>query len=181
LTNPYSTKFWTPGAIAYRFSQSGESIDSLLEKTRRYSICQIAGPHGSGKSTLLLTLLKRYEESGEKVRYLVFNEQQRRIPSDMTFPKDHIFFIDGAEQLSFWNRQRLLWRLKRAILTVHKPLWFIPILYRTQPQFSVFVDIVRQIASPMPDESELRAVYEHSGGNFRSAFFELYDMWEQQR
>jgi hypothetical protein len=65
------------------------------------------------------------------------------------------------------------------ILTVHRPLWFVPVVYRTQPQFTVFVQIVRQLLPDSPHESVLQAVYEHSGGNFRNAFFELYDQWEK--
>jgi len=65
-------------------------------------------------------------------------------------------------------------------LTTHRPVWFIPILYRTTPQFSVFVQIVRQMVSESPEEPVLRAVYERSGGNFRTAFFGLYDQWEKQ-
>jgi hypothetical protein len=69
--------------------------------------------------------------------------------------------------------------MKRVILTVHYPIWFVPILYRTKPQFSIFVNLVRQMLPDLPEESALRAVYDRSAGNFRSAFFELYDQWEK--
>ena len=154
-------------------------MDALLEKSRRHPVCQIVGPHGSGKSTLLSELLKKYERSGESVRSLFFNNQHRRIPGDITFRENQIFFVDGVEQLPFWEQFRLLSRLERVILTVHRPIWFMPILYRTKPQFSVFVRIVRQLTPDSPEESVLRAVYERSGGNFRNAFFELYDQWEK--
>ena len=35
-------------------------MDALFEKSLRYPISQIVGPHGTGKSTLLLGLLKCY-------------------------------------------------------------------------------------------------------------------------
>ena len=154
-------------------------METLLEKTHRLPICQITGPHGSGKSTLLLWLLKRYEESGDNVRFLGFNDQHRKLPGDLTFPKDQILFADGFEQLPLF-RQLWLFRAKRLILTCHRSIRFVPILYRTQPQFLVFVRLVRQLASDAPEESVLRGVYERSGGNFRNAFFELYDRWEQR-
>ena len=179
MLNPFSTKFWSAGVLPFQFSEPGETMDALFEQSRRYSICQIVGPHGSGKSTLLLGLLKRYEDNGELVRHLCFNDQQRRMPDDIAFQGQPFFFVDGMEQLPMGDRFRFLFRSKRLILTVHRPLWFVPALYRTKPQFSVFVQIVRQLLPDSPDESVLRAVYERSGGNFRNAFFELYDQWEQ--
>jgi len=183
VVNPFSTKFWTAGVIPFQFSlefsESHESIDTLLEKMRRYPICQIVGPHGSGKSTLLRELLKQYEKREEDVRYLFFNEQHRRIPRDVVIPENSILFVDGFEQLPFIDRIRSRFRAKRLILTAHRPVWFVPILYRTKPQFSVFVQAVRQMSADSPEECVLREVYERSGGNFRNAFFELYDLWEE--
>lgn len=178
MLNPFSTKFWSPGVLPFLFSEPGETLDLLLETARRLPICQIVGPHGTGKSTLLSELLKRYEKQGENVRYLFFNDQQRCIPHDLPPERDHFFFIDGIERLSFWNRRRLLLRSKRSIITVHHPVCRIPILYQTQPQFSIFVQLVWQMSPNALDESTLRDVYDRSGGNFRNAFFELYDQWE---
>ena len=180
MENPFSTKFWSYGAIPFQFTEErNESIDTLLKKAYTHPVCQIVGPHGSGKSTLLLGLLKRYEKNDENVRYLFFNDQHRRIPDDITFQENQILFVDGFEQLSLVNRFWLLFRSKRLILTVHRPVWFVPILYRTKPQFSIFVQIVRQMVPDLPKESMLWAVYERSDGNFRCAFFDLYDQWEE--
>jgi GTPase SAR1 family protein len=179
MENPFSTKFWSPGAIPFQFSESGETVEMLRETAERCPICQIVGPHGSGKSTLLLNLLKWYETNGEPVRLLLFNDKQRSLPYDLMFPVKQILFADGFEQLSWKNRLQLLLRAKRLILTAHRPVWCVPVLYRTKPQFSVFVQIVRQMMPAPPEESVLRKVYERSGGHFRNAFFELYDQWEE--
>jgi len=182
MENPFSTKFWSCGVIPFQFSEGGgggdESIDTLVEKTRQHRLYQIAGPHGSGKSTLLLTLMQRYKEKGENVRYLFFNDQQRKIPSDLSFLEDQTLFIDGIEQLWFWKQFWLITRARRAIVTIHNPARRVPILYCTQPQFSTFAQIAQQLAPDMAEESVLREVYDRSGGNFRTAFFELYDFWE---
>ena len=170
--------------IPFQFSEESgegrerENIDTLVEKTRRHHIYQIAGPHGSGKSTLLLTLMNRYKDNGENVRHFVFNDQHREIPGDLTSQADQTFFIDGIEKLSYWKVFRLVTRLQRVIMTVHCPLSVLPVIYHTQPQFSTFVRIVRQLAPEMAEETILREVYDRSGGNFRTAFFELYDFWE---
>ena len=154
-------------------------MSTLLKKMRQHPICQIVGPHGSGKSTLLLELLKQQETNKETIRYLLFSDQHCRLPGNVTFRENQVFFVDGFEQLPLTDRLRLLFRSKRLILTAHRPVWFVPILFRTQPQFSIFVQIVLQMVSQPPEESLLYAVYERSGGNFRTAFFELYDHWEK--
>jgi hypothetical protein len=177
MVNPFSTQFWVAGVLPFQFSDSRENIDVLAEKARRHPVCQIVGPHGSGKSTLLLELRKQYENNGTNVRYLFFNDQQRRIPGNLTFQEDQTLFVDGFEQLSLFRKLWLRFRSAHLILTVHRPVWGIPILYRTQPQFSVFVQIVRQMVPNPPEESALRTVYDRSGGNFRNAFFELYDLF----
>ena len=164
--------------MTFQFFERDESIGTLLERVRRCPICQIVGPHGSGKSTLLLELRKQYEKSGEDVQYLCFNEQQRHIPTDLPFHRDQAFFVDGFEQLPLSNQFWLRFRSRRLILTVHRPVWFVPILYRTKPQFSVFMQMVLQMVQEPPAESVLRTVYERAGGNFRTAFFELYDLYE---
>ena len=179
MVNPFSTKFWASGTIPFHFLEQGESIHTLLEKTERNHVWQIVGPHGSGKSTLLSELGKRYESSGKNVRYLSFNDQHRRLPRDITFQADQTLFIDGFEQLQPIHRVWLQFWAKRLIVTVHRPIWFVSILYRTNPQFSIFVQIVRQITPTPPEESVLRTIYERSSGNFRNAFFELYDMFAE--
>ena len=178
MVNPFSTKFWSAGVLPFQFTEHMKTMDTLLETSRQHPICQIIGPHGSGKSTLLLELLKQYEANGENVRSLFFNDQYRKLPDDLTFQKNQILFVDGFEQLPLFRRLWLLLRAKRLILTAHRPMQLIPVLYRAQPQFAVFVHIVQQLMPEVSDEAMLQAVYDRSGGNFRNAFFELYDQWE---
>jgi len=185
MLNPFSTRYWASGTVSFRFSEKGETVTELLERAQQYPICQIVGPHGSGKSTLLLSLLKEYEKMGEYVRYLCFNDQQKRIPNDISFSENTVLLVDGIEHLPYRDRFKLPlitrpFRTKSLIFTVHQPIWLVPVLYRTQPQFSIFVQLVRQIAYEVPEESALRRVFDRSGGNFRTAFFELYDHWEKR-
>ena len=179
MQNPFSTTFWSPGVLPFQFSQPGVNLIALLKQSLKQPVCQIVGPHGSGKSTLLLELLKLYKTRGANVAYLFFNDQHRQIPADLTFQNDHVYFVDGVEQLPFWKRFRLLTRMRRVIFTVHSPIWLVPILYQTTPLFSVFVQLVRHLAPDCPEEPVLQEVYTRSGGNFRNAFFELYEFWEK--
>ena len=178
--NPFSTHCWSAGTLPFLCSEDNESVASLLKKSLQLPVCQIVGTHGSGKSTLLLELLKQYKSRSKGVRfdYLFFNDQHRQIPHDLTFQANQIFFVDGVEQLSFWNRFWLLSRMRRVIFTVHDPVWFVPVLYQTQPQFSIFVRLVRRLSPDFLEEPMLRQIYDRSAGNFRRAFFELYDYWE---
>ena len=177
MDNPFSTKFWALGVIPFQFSEPDESIDRLLDAVRQFPICQIVGPHGSGKSTLLLELRKRCETSGEQVKYLFFNDQKRHIPNNMTFHEKQMLFVDGFEQLSLFRQFWLRFRAQRLVLTTHYPVFFVPVLYRTKPQFTIFAQIVRQMVPNPPAEAVLKTVYERSGGNFRNAFLELYDLF----
>ncbi|MDR3233002.1 MAG: hypothetical protein LBT46_04965 [Planctomycetaceae bacterium] len=148
--NPFATKFWLAGVLEYRFTD-GESAGTLLEKIRQHRICQIVGPKGSGKSTLIQTL-----------RHCC---------------GDSVCFLDGFEQLPFYRRfgYRLGWI--RCVLCVHRPLWGIPVLYRTVPDFTVFRQLVSELYPQSRFDAEtLRRVFSGSGGNFRTAFFELYDI-----
>jgi energy-coupling factor transporter ATP-binding protein EcfA2 len=178
MSNPFSTNFWSPGVLPFQFPESDVNLLALLKSSLRQPVCQIVGPHGSGKTTLLLELLKLYEKKGANTHFLFFNDQRRQIPSDLTFHGNQFFFVDGVEQLPFWKRFWLLTRMKRVIFTVHSPVWLVPVLYRTTPQFSVFVQLVRHLTPNCPEEPVLHEVFKRSGGNFRSAFFELYDYWE---
>jgi hypothetical protein len=42
----------------------------------------------------------------------------------------------------------------------------------------VFVQLVRQLTPSPPEETALRLIFDRNSGNFRNAFFELYDQWE---
>ena len=181
MSNPFSANFLSPGVLPFYFSQPGVNLSALLKQSLKQPVCQIVGPHGSGKSTLLLELLKLYKTKGAHVAYLFFNDRHRQIPADFTPLKDHVYFVDGVEQLSIWKRFRLLTRMQRVIFTVHSPIWLVPILYRTQPLFSVFVQLARHLTPDCPEESVLQEVYARNDGNFRNAFFELYDFWEANK
>ncbi|MDR3182761.1 MAG: hypothetical protein LBT89_07565 [Planctomycetaceae bacterium] len=152
--NPFAAKFWFAGMLEYRFSDGG-SADTLLQKIRQHRICQIVGPKGSGKSTLIQTL--RHHGG------------------------DSICFLDGFEQLPLYRRFgcRLGWI--RCVLCVHRPLWGIPVLYRTVPDFTVFRQLVSELYPQSRFGAEtLQQVFAAADGNFRTAFFELYEQILQQ-
>jgi energy-coupling factor transporter ATP-binding protein EcfA2 len=181
MDNPFSTKFWTPGAIPFLFD-SGTDCDSLIQEMQEVQVCQIVGPHGSGKSTLLQTLKRRCEQRGISVRLAILTDKQRKLPPDFRQKKDDpkaFYFIDGLDQLSLWAQMTLYFRFNNFVFTRHRPLFRVPLLYRAEPRFETFVQLVSQLSPISIDESALRLIYSHAGGNFRNAFFELYDQLEE--
>lgn len=198
FVNPFSTKFWTPGTIPFQFSEESKEDDEtkwdinvLIEQKINYgSIMQIVGSHGSGKSTLLRTLLQHLEQQHFVIRLEELNDRRHKLLPDF-LPVGHdrkmFYMIDGYEQLSFWERFRLRfqkWDLTGGLLlTTHKPVFGIPILYRTTPQFELFIKLVRELTKTYSatyshsfGTTELYEIYHRAGGNFRTAFFELYDI-----
>jgi hypothetical protein len=207
LANPFSTKFWTQGTLPYQFVEKDLDIRILTEQKIKYgSVMQIVGSHGSGKSTLLQTLLRHLEQQHFLIRLEVLNDRRSQLPPDF-LPIRHdqriFYMIDGYEQLSFWEQIRLRfqnWRLTGGLLlTTHKPVLGIRVLYRTTSRFELFVKLVQELTkvysatnsatnpatnsathSLIFETTVLREVYCRSGGNFRTAFFELYDMVQEK-
>jgi ABC-type dipeptide/oligopeptide/nickel transport system ATPase component len=193
--NPFSTKFWTPGTIPYQFSEKEWDVSVLIEQKINYgSVMQIVGSHGSGKSTLLRTLLQHLEQRHFITRLEVLNDCQCKLPPDF-LPIRHdqrmFYMIDGYEQLSFWEQIRLRfqnWGLTGGLLlTTHKPALGIRVLYRTTSRFELFVKLVQELTktysethSLLFETSVLREIYHRADGNFRTAFFELYDMVQEK-
>jgi energy-coupling factor transporter ATP-binding protein EcfA2 len=149
--NPFSTTFWLAGKLPYRFRED-ESAEGLLGMIRHHRVCQIVGPKGSGKSTLVECLTN----SGKAT-------------------EKPIHFLDGFEQLPFWRRCWYRFFGTGYVFIVHKPLWCVPVVYRTVAEFDVFRQIVAELYPNGFDTETLQNVFIESHGNFRTAFFALYD------
>ena len=178
-SNPFATKFWSPGAIPFRFVEEGESCERLVTEFERLGGGQIVGPHGSGKSTLIESLKTVFARRGYDIRHTVLNDRNRQLPDDfLSDPLREISvrIVDGFERLSLGKRFRLRWTFPgRFLVVTHRPVARLPILYRTAPRFEVFMELVRQLTEKGPCDDELRRLFERSRGNFRDAFLTLYD------
>ncbi|MDR0871807.1 MAG: hypothetical protein LBN39_13570 [Planctomycetaceae bacterium] len=187
--NPFSTRFWTPGVLPFRFG-GGTGIKLLLQKLAERKVHQITGLHGTGKSTLLETLRTILARNGFTVIDRTLNSENRQLPDEFAVPKEDVrrfYILDGYEQLSWfdrWQLRRQRWRNTGGLLfTTHKAAFGVPVLYRTTVSFDFFLETVRKLTqnSPcLPDETFLRQRFEQYNGNFRAVFFELYDIWEQK-
>ncbi len=196
MSNPFSSRFIKSGAIPF-FGEDetiAETLGERFEKNGRFG--QIIGPHGTGKTTLLGTLLSRLVAQGRIVIATSLHDRQRRLPKEFLSRieaigpewEKTILVLDGYEQLGYPARffLRRLRRTRRLglLLTSHRPIWGVPILHRTAPDFAVLQQTVqhllRETETQIPSE-ELKELFDRFSGNIRLVLLELYDRFEAGR
>jgi hypothetical protein len=189
LTNPFSTRFVRPGAIAYVFAP-GQSPSDLVGKLSESAWRgQIIGPHGSGKSTLLAALMEPLERSGRRAILFALHDAQRSLPWDRVrqarAESARLMIVDGYQQLSFWNRLRLKRVCRRQgwglLVTAHRDVGF-PTLLRTGPS----LDLAQAVVAQLMPAGEIRISpasvakrFAQYQGNLRETLFALYDLYEE--
>ena len=187
-TNPFSTRYTRPGALAFRFAD-GSSLEQLVARfNQQGGWGQIVGPHGSGKSTLLATLCDSLKSQWRVARFSLVS-QQRRLPANwqaMLHERDvDLVVVDGMEQLGMWSRKRLIQHCRRQgaglLVTTHRKL-DLPVLYQVQPSLKVTQEIVRELlvrqGDKCPSQADVCHLYQRLGPNIRELLFALYDWYE---
>ncbi|MDR3108948.1 MAG: hypothetical protein LBU65_04565 [Planctomycetaceae bacterium] len=193
-TNPFSTRYTEPGAVAYLFPQNVTAsgiVECFITLGKR---CQIVAPHGSGKSTLIQTLLPLLREHFDSVSLQTLHDNQRHL--DKTFWREikrgnNLAIIDGYEQLSFCEKQKVNFYTKSLLITLHKPIRNLPILSSDTITIERFKMLLTQLCNkpkqpPLPEklnqlienETELSKLLTKHKNNCREVFFELYDIAE---
>jgi type VI protein secretion system component VasK len=168
-------------AITYR--PQGASWDELLAELERLQWrAAVVGPEGSGKTALLEALALR-TEGAVMVRLggvaNPFAAVMSQLPRHVT--GHHTVFVDAAERLAWFGWWRLRHEVRAArglVVTLHSP-GRLPALVRCTTSSALLRDLVRQLApgdaprlEPMLDE-----LFTRHGGNLRSCFRELYDVY----
>ncbi|MEN1682151.1 MAG: hypothetical protein AAGJ46_21445 [Planctomycetota bacterium] len=157
FANPFATCWTRPGAMPW-IGEGGASSDALTTRLVTLGGGQIIGPHGVGKSTLLAALAERMADRAED--WLV---------------------LDGAEQLSWFERRRLTRRFRRGevrpIVTTHRRLG-LPVLVELRPSRQLFERLFESLiahhATPVT-LADAAACYDRYGPNLREVWFALYD------
>jgi hypothetical protein len=195
-SNPFSTRFFQPGAIPFHFGEKG-SLEELMQSADQPGRCfLIVGPHGTGKSTLLQhlrhsVLLARSSDSVlffscRKELDLTWQEQ----PDWKAIESAEWAFIDGLEQVSAFRRMRILQQAKRrglrCVATSHRMHLGFVALWKTQMDPLVEQHVVMQLLAGYPEEVIQQAIAsEHwkrsrmrHGSNMRESLFDMYDWWQ---
>lgn len=185
--NPFSTRFVRPGAIEYLFPQ-GLSAGGLVDKLRSHSWQgEIVGPHGAGKSTLLATLVPHLMAAERTVVHVALHGGEKALPAALddwkSWTSQTQVVVDGYEQLSWWSRSKLAWRVKDRgaglLVTSHAPAG-LPTLLQVAPRIEAAEQVVRQLVTDegLISSDDIRQAYDACGGNIRETLFRLYDLYE---
>lgn len=187
-SNPFSTRFVRPGALAYKFPPGVTAAGLVAQLLRRGGRGQIVGPHGSGKSTLLASLRQPSTAAGYPVFTFALRDGERRLPRDwrkqVAGANARLVVVDGCEQLSWWSRALLKWHCRRngwgLLVTSHRDLG-LPTLCTT----GTSVALAQQLAAVLAgDDGRITPAmvaesYRAADGDMRETLFRLYDRYEQ--
>lgn len=180
-SNPFSTKFTRPGAIAYQCAP-GKSMayyaDCFLSNGRRG---QVVGPHGTGKSTFVIAFQKELAARGLDVHLITLHSFDKSgLNNLLTLQPGSILILDGFEQLPFWRRFKIIqstrWR-KIGLLTTSHVSFGLPTLLETSVDLETAQNLVRTLTGSEPSEN-LESLLTKHNGNLREVFFDLYDECE---
>ena len=190
-SNPFATRFVKPGAVDFQFSGCGD-LSFLLRKLKDDGWWgQILGPHGSGKSTLIYSLLKRLVKVRRTCVHVQLSNCQNRVAFDVAqtrcWNKDTQVIIDGFEVLP-WNckrrlRQECRYRNAGLLITSHRRLRGIPVLFQTEASEGVTQQLVDRLTiagDSCLSKNDVRTSYAKFNGNVRETLFDLYDLYEQR-
>lgn len=189
--NPFSTRFVRPGAIDYLFP-GNENLELLVMRWREAGLRgEIVGPHGSGKSTLLTALLARLTAEGWRTFRCDLHDGQRSLPSGWLQGRcgepRAVIAIDGYEQLSRWQRSRVLAGCQRRgcglVVTAHATVG-LPTLWTTRVDPDRAEALFRRLMATAPTlvtVHDLHVSLLCHPTDLRSVWFELYDLYEQRR
>lgn len=187
--NPFSSCRISP-ALTRFLAPTGFQSDAVARNLPRLS--QISGPHGSGKSSLAFAIGQALLQQGQvasvesKIIRAGHVDWQSESVRHGAAALPRLCIIDGIESVNFVNRNLLLWHLRKSddfiLLTTHRKLFWVPIVYKTSSNLEHFKDVVSKLQSDSSIEIPMEKIvhaYHQNQGNYRIALMQLYDCWNQ--
>lgn len=189
--NPFSTRYLRPGAIPFLFDEESGELEAMIDAFKQGGYFgQVVGPHGCGKSTLCFSICESLCTEFDDFRFITIrsasNIDVKVSRGEGDGSKRSLTIIDGMEKLAALPQQMSIANLLKReskdslanglIITSHRPLRFVPILYRLAPSIEslkrvvYFLDPKNSIA-----QEELMRIYSKAGGNIREALMLCYD------
>ncbi len=191
IRSAQSNPFRTAALDQLTYYSPDTCILTLAEDFQRLANrAMLVGPHGSGKSTLLADIASALS-SRYSIKQITLREEKRIFSSQdkallESLSNGDLLLVDGFEQLSAWNKFRLM-RCSLAagglLLTSHRP-GPLPILHSHSNCFDTTVLLVEKLLQKKLDakmHEQLRPIYKFHGNDTRSILFELYDLWSESK
>ena len=210
--NPLSMAQISGGRFPYLFEDESQAASVLRICQENHWVGQIVGPHGSGKTTLTHWLVDQCEQKFSSVVHVtVRGSRPRQIQRcetkiqhvDHSFGQQRtLFVVDGIERLRWWHRRILIRAMLNAIpagegstsngmlVTTHRQLSGLKLLYQTQFDAATLQQIVSHIAETRSDQSaavvfasdQWQAAVQQAaathGTDGRAMLMQLYDQME---
>ena len=141
------------------------------------------GPHGCGKTTLTMTLEPSLRSQFSMIKRITIRKDgavsgEIRPKGNQNLNQTTLFVIDGIENLGWLQRKIFVKFIKRSaeglLLTTHRAIKGIPVIYQITPNFQIFSKIVSQISpNQQIDQQRLEQIFAQNKLSTRESLMSL--------
>ncbi|MCA8990668.1 MAG: AAA family ATPase [Planctomycetaceae bacterium] len=180
--NPFRVDRLHQLAFRGRYGSASDLLHRFEQLNRRAAII---GPHGSGKTTLVEELCELLQTRGDSVCRLRLTSEFRSSASGNVSDwlrdsnTSSILVLDGAEQLHWLTRVKLIWRSRShagLLTTSHTPCW-LPTLIETQTSTDLLRELIGELAPSFDLPPTLpKQLLDRYQGDIRACLRHLYDL-----
>lgn len=166
--------------LYYRPEWSGTSWESLEKNWEELGFrASLVGRHGAGKTTLMDAWAKRLISKGQKVvRFFLNKESSSTLDWKLFADCDHKFiFLDGEEQLSWFERRKFYQRTKHAkglLVTRHRS-GVLPTMCELKPSIEILSKCLLELDSNLTEFPDIEEWWKLDKSNVREILLRCYD------
>ena len=181
-----SNPFRSSNVEKIRYMLEVDEIETLADRALSNPCSCLIGAKGTGKTTLLEDLEPLFQQRGFATHWIRLNldstqHERKRVTKQLQSLKPkQVCLFDGAEVLNLWQWRRIC-RTARSngltlIVTLHRKRG-VPILLRTQPDWPLAHQFVRQLAGSHYSDAlgkHAEQAFKINHGNMREVFRACY-------